>query len=298
MVTNDAARATPTWRSVATLGSLFLGLATPAGCVEDLEDGALDRGDVPAEVACGRRYFEATFDVRNPSGAAAVELRATRDEALAALELKHDELRACGASVSLGALVALLDFESALQVGSYNTRCEENAYVRQRSGCDADPEAMYSYQYGLGAMHTSNFHPCKGGAWTQKMRRVLSDALADAGFDVSPASVDAVTRARFATICPGRAPEAIDRYLLRAHDAFGIPRDASGNLAGGSPMPLLDPGVSIALTLEELNARCAAITSDRVALAVFGGSDGRYATRAFQDKILGRFQRFAASVCR
>jgi hypothetical protein len=281
---------------VATLGSLFLGLATPAGCVEELDAGDPARGDVPAEVACGRAYFETTFDARNPGATA--ELRTTREEALAALELEHDELRACGASVSLGALVALLDFESALQIGAYNTRCEENAYVRQRSGCDADPEAMYSYQYGLGATHTSNFHPCKGGAWTQTMRRVLTDALAEAGFDVGPAAVDAVTRTRFATICPGRTPEAIDRYLLRAHDEFGVPRDASGNLAGGSPMPLLDPGVSIALTLEELRARCAAITSDRVAIAVFGGSDGRYATRAFQDKILGRFQRFAASSCR
>jgi hypothetical protein len=110
---------------------------------------------------------------------------------------------------------SLLLYEGALRLGWFNTVCEENSYNQTTSGCDADPEALYSYQFGLGAIHTSNFHPCKGGAWTQNMRKLLLEELANP-VTTDPSLVTADGENRFLLVCPA---ERRARRSLRARRA-------------------------------------------------------------------------------
>ena len=247
--------------------------------------------------SCEDRFFVHEFDTHNTDPTGTVDLFTLREDALAAIKTQVAALQACGAGVTLGNMMSLLLYEGAFRAAAFNTLCSENSYNRTTSNCDAVAEALYSYQFGIGAIHTSNFHPCKGGSYTQMMRQLFLDQAAAAGFDVNPV-IPADIATRFATVCPGQTPNAVDYYLLGAHDLFGIPRNASGNdLAGVGSFPLFTPGVSIALTFHELTASCASITSDRDAITVFGGADTSYGTTSKQDTIMSYYQSYAAANC-
>src|SRR5205823_4296753 len=71
-----------------------------------------------------------------------------------------EALQKSGANISLGGMLALLMYEGQGRLAHYNTRCSENSYDKSAE-CWTNPKARYSYQLGLGAVHTSNFHPCR-----------------------------------------------------------------------------------------------------------------------------------------
>jgi len=247
--------------------------------------------------SCEDRFFVKEFDARNVDPTGTVDLFALREQSLAAIKTEVATLQACGAGLTLGNMMSLLLYEGGFRVAAFNTRCVENSYNPTASNCDAVAEALYSYQFGIGAIHTSNFHPCKGGSYTQMMRAQFLAKAAAAGFSVSP-TIPAAMAARFATVCPGQTPNAVDYYLLGAHDVFSIPRNTSGNdLAGFGTFPLFSPGVSIPLTFRELSGSCAAIGSDRDAIRIFGGGDASYAQTAKQDQITSYYRNFAAANC-
>ena len=247
--------------------------------------------------SCEDRFFVKEFDARNVDATGTVDLAALREESLAAIKDEVATLQACGAGLTLGNMMSLLLYEGGFRVAAFNTRCVENSYNPTSSNCDAVAEALYSYQFGIGAIHTSNFHPCKGGSYTQMMRAQFLAKAAAAGFDTNVAIPSAIA-ARFATVCPGQTPTAVDYYLLGAHDPFGVPRNTTGNdLAGYGSFPLFSPSVSIPLTFRELSGSCASITNDRDAIRIFGGGDTSYAQTAKQDQITSFYRNFAAANC-
>lgn len=280
----------------------FVGTGTRALHVEGTIDGVVvAREDLVIEVAqdsCEERFFVHNFDLRNVDESGSLDMVQLREGALAAIEEAVADLQACGAGVTLGGMLSLLLYEGGFRVGAFNTICEENSYNNTATNCDAVPEAYYSYQYGLGAIHASNFHPCRGGAYTQGMRAALLAALDAHGFPADASTVSATEAARFASVCPNATPTAVDHYLLGAHDVFGVPRDSSGNhLEGNGVFPFFTPEVSIELTFRELLAQCASIDDDRDAITVFGGGDAAYGTLARQNAILSYYAGFAASSC-
>lgn len=247
--------------------------------------------------SCEDRFFVHEFDARNTDPTHTVDLAALREDSLASIKTEVATLQACGAGLTLGNMMSLLLYEGGFRVAAFNTRCVENSYNPTASNCDAVAEALYSYQFGIGAIHTSNFHPCKGGSYTQGMRAKFLARAAAAGFAVDPV-IPAALAARFATVCPGKTPNAVDYYLLGAHEPFGIPRNTTGNdLAGYGMFPLFTPAVSIPLTFGELSGSCAQITSDRDAIRIFGGGDASYAQAAKQDQITSYYRTFAAANC-
>jgi len=245
---------------------------------------------------CEDLFFVKKFDANNQDPT--LDLVQIREDSLATLRKAVADLQSCGAKVTLGGLLSLLYFEGLFRVAAFNTRCEENSYHKTASGCDTVAEALYSYQFGLGAMHTSNFHPCKGGSYTQKMRQSFLAEAAAAGFSTSSSLVTSQIAARFQQVCPGSTPSAVDYYLLGAHDSFGIPKDTAGNhLAAYGKFPLFTPAVSVGLAFAALKTSCASIVSDRKAIAVYGGGDSSYGGTAKQDQILAYYQSFKASSC-
>lgn len=274
------------------------GGAGTGGAIDGGAGGAVDGGGPDGAAtapSCEDQFFFAQFAKHNqaPTG---TSLTKPREAALSAIKAYVQKLNACGAKVTLGNMMALLLYEGAFRVGAFNTLCEENSYNKTATNCDADPEALYSYQYGLGAIHTSNFHPCKGGAWTQKMRAMLLAQMSQAGFSTASSLLTAEQKSRFAQICPGATANAVDHYLLGAHSAYGVPKDATGNhLSGYGKFPLFDPATSIALSLYPIEAACSKVTSDRAAIATWGGGDSSYGTTAKQDQIMASWKSFAAT---
>lgn len=245
--------------------------------------------------SCEDRFFAANFDANN---ADAGGLAAMRDQTLVALHEAVDGLRACGANVTLGGMMSLLLYEGALRVAAFNTRCNENSYNNTWSDCDLAPEALYSYQFGIGALHTSNLHPCKGGDYTQMMRDRFLEFAGAAGFSTDPGLATASVASRVHQFCPGAAVNAVDYYLLGAHDVFGIPRNDAGNdLAHYGDFPLFSPGVSISLTFHMLEGQCGSIWSDNDAITIYGGGDWSYSDPGKQWEILRAYQDFAAANC-
>lgn len=248
--------------------------------------------------ACEDLFFVAQFDAHNEDSSGAIDLMALREGALEAIRSAVADMQACGAGVTLGGMMSLLLYEGGLRVAAFNTRCEENSYNPTGTDCDTDPEALYSYQFGLGAIHTSNFHPCKGGAYTQGMRQAFIDEAAAAGYDTSASLMTGVLESRFQQVCPGSESSAVDFFLLGAHDVFGIPRDGSGNhLDGYGSFPLFEPRVSIRLSFRELLGSCGSIVNDRDAIEIFGGNDSSYGDPAKQDDILALYESWAAANC-
>jgi len=188
-------------------------------------------------------------------------------------------------------------YESGLRIAHYNTRCSENSYNREVD-CYQHPEARYSYQFGIGAIHTSNFHPCKDIAFTGRMRQRFLEALGDNGFATDAGVVTADVLEEFHEICPDSTPSAVDYYILTAHRTFDIPQDGSGNyLEGYGRFPFFAPRVSISLTFGELLARASSIDSDRKAIQIFGGGDSAYSTTARQNEVLSYFENFRRDNC-
>lgn len=248
--------------------------------------------------SCEDRFFVSQFDSRNTDPTGTIDLVALREDSLAAIKREVAELSSCGATVTLGGMMSLLLYEGGLRVAAFNTLCTENSYHPTTSDCDAVAEALYSYQFGIGAIHTSNFHPCKGGAYTQGMRALLLSRMADAGFDTGDALMTPALLTRFRTVCATATPSAVDAYLLAAHDTFDIPRNASGNdLAAYGRFPLFTPGISIAMSFHELSLSCASLHSDRDAITVFGGGDASYASTTKQDQILSYFNDYQSAHC-
>ncbi|HEY3445957.1 MAG TPA: hypothetical protein VGK67_06300 [Myxococcales bacterium] len=295
----------PAWDPAArtTLLYRFSGTGTP----RSLRLVGTVAGSVVAEAAltitvspddCADRFFVSEFDQHNVDPSGQMDLVALREDSLAALKAELETLRQCGATLTLGGMTSLLLWEGGLRVAAYNTKCVENSYNPTSSDCDAVAEALYSYQFGIGAIHTSNFHPCKGGSYTQGMRQRFIDDAAKAGFSVDPALMTAELTARFRTICATATPTAVDYYILAAHSVFGVPKNASGNhLAGYGAFPFFTPSVSIDLVFHELSSSCASMTSDRAAIAAFGGADASYQTTAKQDQILAAWVQFSAANC-
>jgi len=292
---NPAVRSTLTYRFAGT------GIPRPISLIGRLAGQVVARADLTITISpdsCEDRFFVSEFDARNTDPTGTVDLVGLRESALAAIKAEVAELGACGATVTLGGMMSLLLYEGAFRAAAFNTLCLENSYNRVASNCDAVAEALYSYQLGIGAIHTSNFHPCKGGAYTQGMRALFLDRAQAAGFSVDAGLVTPALATRFHTVCPAATPTAVDYYLLGAHDVFGIPKNASGNdLANVGRFPLFTPSVSIALTFHELAVSCSSIHSDRDAITIFGGADASYATTTKQDQILSYFNTYRAAHC-
>src|SRR5713226_7926314 len=100
-------------------------------------------------------FFKAAFDQSNGKDVYATQ----RDSAFSIFTQRVEALQNAGAKISLGGMLSLLIYEGQARLAHYNTLCQENSYDKA-SNCWENPKARYSYQLGLGAVHTSNFHPC------------------------------------------------------------------------------------------------------------------------------------------
>lgn len=259
-------------------------------------DGAATPGDAPPPDApppsCEERFWR-TWVSRSNAGYA--DLPSLGHDTFLAVQTRHAALVAQGARVSLGAVLSILVYEGAARVAFYNDRCSENSYVA-RARCWETPQARYSYQLGMGVIHTSNFYPCRDTVHTSRMRSILARSLATHGFTPTTAQVSSVTTA-FNTVCPGM-PTAVDYYLLSIHATFGVPVDSAGNdLAHVGRFPLFTPEVSLDVFFGELGASPSALTNDRQAIVVFGGGDPSYRDVALQDRILTYYTDFRAANC-
>jgi hypothetical protein len=248
--------------------------------------------------SCEDRFFVTEFDSRNEDPGGALDLVGIREDALAAIHSAVSALQACGAGVTLGGMMSLLLYEGGFRAGAYNTRCSENSYNQTQSDCDLVAEALYSYQFGIGAIHTSNFHPCKDVAYTQGMRQYLTELMDAAGFDTDPAIVTPELAVRFATVCSSATPIAADYYILGAHDVFSVPKNDAGNyLEGYGVFPFFSAQVSVNLTFRPLRLSCSSIADDRDAIDTWGGGDPTYGDWDKQTEILSLYQDFAAANC-
>jgi hypothetical protein len=129
------------------------------------------------------------------------------------------------------------------------------------------------------------------------MRARFHEAAAAHGFAPTAEQLASVA-GDLATVCAGYAPEPIDYYILAIHSAFGVPTDGSGNhLALVGAYPFFTPEVSIDMFFGELGGDPTRLTSDRAAIAVFGGADDRYSDPGFQDEILSLWEEFRATSC-
>lgn len=249
--------------------------------------------------SCEDLFFVQKFDANNKDTTSTLDMVGIRESSLAALKVAVEEMKECGAKLTLGGMMSLLLYEGAFRVGAYNTKCIENSYNKTASDCDIVAEALYSYQFGLGALHTSNLHPCKGGSYTQGMRQAFLDAAKDAGFSVDPSLMNEELTKRFRQVCSTATPSAVDYYILGAHSVFNIPRNTAGNfLQGYGKFPLFTPSMSIRLMFRALRLSCSSIGSDRDAIRIYGGADTSYGTTAKQDQILSYYNSFAATNCK
>lgn len=249
--------------------------------------------------SCEDRFFVKYFDANNIDSTGKLDMVDIRESSLAALKKEVNEMKACGAKLTLGGMMSLLLYEGAFRVGAYNTKCIENSYNKTSSDCDLVAEALYSYQFGLGVLHTSNLHPCKGGSYTQGMRQAFLDAAKDAGFSTDSSLMNDALMKRFRQVCSTATPSAVDYYILGAHSVFGIPRNAAGNfLQGYDKFPLFTPSMSIRLMFRALRLSCSSIGSDRDAIRIYGGGDPSYGGAAKQDQILSYYNNFATANCK
>jgi hypothetical protein len=247
---------------------------------------------------CEDRFFAYTFDANNPIANDTVTLTAFREEALVAIKDAVAGLKSRGAKVTLGGMMSLLLYEGGFSAGFHNTLCAQNSYDPSSSGCDRDPEALYSYQFGIGGIHTSNFHACKDTGYTSLMRNRFLELAAAAGFSTSSRLMTSALKRRFNQVCPGETPTAVDYYILAAHDTFQIPRNNLGSyLAALGKFPFFSPKVSIPLTFEELELSGQQLSSDGAAIKAFGGSNATYGNAEVQQAILRLYADFKADNC-
>jgi hypothetical protein len=236
-------------------------------------------------------FFKAAFDASNGE-----DLGAERDSAFSRIVQKVDALQKAGAQISLGGMLSLLIYEGGARLAHYNTLCEENSYVPSKN-CWENPKARYSYQFGLGAVHTSNFYPCPGSldrSWTGRQREKFTQLARQAGFSPTAEQIASVASELHA-ICPASTqPQTVDYYILRAHD-LGIPKDKNGNaLSLEGKYPFFTPSVSIGFFFSSLEAQPSRLTSDEQAIAVWGRK-AQYSLPAVQEAILASWNKFQAS---
>jgi Tol biopolymer transport system component len=233
-------------------------------------------------------FFQAAFDQSNGSN-----LDAERDAAFSMVVQKVKALQKAGAKITLGGMLSLLIYEGGARLAHYNTLCSENDYDKS-SNCGDHPEARYSYQLGLGAVHTSNFHPCKDRTWTGLQRTKFAQIAGQAGFSPTATQIASVT-AELHAFCPASTqPQAVDYYILRAHD-LGIPKDGKGNastLAG--KFPFFASRISLAFFFSNLDAQPSQLTSDEKAISIWGRT-AYYSRSDVQAAILARWKQFRAS---
>lgn len=269
-----------------------------AGRVDGEEVARADLTITVNHDTCEDRFFLTRFASHNEDTTGELDMVSIRESSLLAIKDEIGALQSCGAQITLGAMLSLLSWEAAFRAGSFNTKCNENSYHNTESDCDLVAEAFYSYQFGIGGIHTSNFHPCRGGSWTQGMRALFEDLADQAGYPTDSSLVTDEVATRFAEVCPDATPSAIDYYILGAHEPFEIPRNDNGNrLEAVGHYPLLDPNVSVQLTFNILHGQCSAITDDRDAYSRWGGGDPRYGQEDHQDRILAHYENFAAANC-
>ncbi len=277
------------------------GFARPLHVEGRVDGEKVARADLTITVnhdSCADTFFITEFDDINVDPSGELDMFNIRESSLAAIKDEIETLQSCGADITLGAMLSLLMWEAAFRAGSYNTRCNENSYHNTESDCDEVAEALYSYQFGIGGMHTSNFHPCKGGSYTQGMRDLFMDLADQAGYSTDADLMTEQLTERFHEVCPNDSPTAVDYYLLGAHDPFGIPKNDNGNyLEAVGVHPLMDTAVSVPLTFNILHGQCDTIDDDREAIAIWGGGDERYATQEHQDSILSHYNNFQAANC-
>ncbi len=253
---------------------------------------AVDVATLP--LSCEARFWRYQVGRNNAGYSDAVALA---DQSFAYIKMRVDDLNARGANITLGGILALLYWEANAKVAFVNDACAENSYVRTAM-CWQTPQARYSYQLGMGAIHTSNFYPCRDTTYTGRMRTRLLAALSAHGFTPTAAQI-ATVNADLQTVCAGYAPTAVDYYILAVHSAFAVPTDTHANdLANVGRFPFFTPEVSIDMFFGELGGNPPALTSDRQALVVFGGTDASYRDPAVQDRILGTYTTWAAANCR
>lgn len=247
--------------------------------------------DVRVETSCEARFWRTTI-VDNNTGL--TDAPALADRSFRYIRDRVEALNARGAHITVGGVLALLVFEDEGHVAFYNDRCNENSYVHARE-CWSTPEARYSYQYGLGATHTSLFHPCNAGA---AMRRQMNNSLRAHGFVPTATDIASVAPA-LRSVCAKAVPDAVDYYILTAHDKFGIPQDSAGNLlAAAGQFPFFSPEVSLDLLFAEIGSDPTRLSSDRAMIVVYGGNATRYRQQAFQSNVLGKYTSYRDAACR
>jgi hypothetical protein len=215
-------------------------------------------------------FFETTFDKNNGNN-----LVPERNSSFTIVAQKVEALQKSGAKISLGGMFSLLISESRARIAHYNTLCSQNSYHNSNNCWDL-PESRYSYQLGLGAVHTSNFHPCNDRAWTGPQRNKFTQLAGQVGFSPTPEQVASVA-AEIHSFCPASTqPQAVDYYILRAHD-LGLPKDNVGNtlpLAG--KYPFFTPSVSLAFFFSGLEAQPLQLTSDEQAICIWGAKNKKF----------------------
>jgi hypothetical protein len=237
-------------------------------------------------------FFKTAFDQANRNLYAA-----ERDSAFSIFAQRVEALQNGGAKISLGGMLALLIYEGAARLVHYNSLCSENDYYKDVSGCWNYPEARYSYQVGLGAVHTSNFHPCKDRFWTGTQRKEFAQLASQAGFTPTAEQIASVV-AELHQFCPATQPQAVDYYILRAHD-LGIPKDGKDNpLASAGKYPFFTPSLSLAFFFSKLEAQPSQLISDERTICIWGKkgdeAKSRYCKAPYQVKVLAQWNQFRA----
>jgi hypothetical protein len=209
-----------------------------------------------------------------------------------------EALQKAGAQISFGGMLSLLIYEGDARLAHYNTRCAENDYARQfgwSTNCWDHPEARYSYQLGLGAVHTSNFHPCKDRSWTGTQRRKFAQLAPQYGFSPTAEQIASVA-AELHQFCPGAQPQAVDYYILRSND-LGIPHDKTGNvLTLADKYPFFVPTVSLPFFFSKLEAQPSLLTSDENAICIWGAPNRKlYCDSQNQVAILAGWNHFRST---
>ncbi len=216
------------------------------------------------------------------------------------------KLNARGAHITVEGVLALLVFETEARVTYYNDRCEQNSFFK-KARCWSIPKARYSYQYGLGAIHTSLFNPCNPNPAT---RRRMNDLLREHRFVPTAADIDSVRpelrrvcaiSACTRGVCAKTEPDAVDYYILKAHEKFEIPPNSESEKKNvpptAAPFPFFSPEISIDLFFTEIGSKPQQLPDDRAMIVAFGSGDAYYRNKKHQSAMLGKYTSYSKANC-
>jgi hypothetical protein len=278
--------------------------ASLAVCLFFLAIDGAHAAPAPADNCQSRecRYFRHYFDLANGPGHDAAFA-----ETFDAVRTEWEKISRLSPNVSLGAMLALVVYESGARLDFFNTRDAENSFRKRlapnRPFVD-QPLAYYSYQFGIVPIHTSLLRPCMKG--TKSLRDRFDEIVRQEGFALTLEDLDSV-RARWIAACseshlghveqPG--PQAVDYYILQAHSApFNIPVNAvssrQSTLAPGAlkAFPFFSARVTAPLFFATLAREAKNLHDDGDAIKAFGGGDAAYARQDRQESILRSWQQF------